>query len=272
MTSEELEKLRADLADLDARRARDHDDPARLANPLVAMFDEATVRKLLAALDEATKRAEAAEWRAERARETSRGALRNGMAKAAQLFRDLAEARAQLAALHAAVVEYRASAEAFLAPLPQFSEEWRQRLDRSAAAERALERACSDLATAAAEHERIVRAPVEAERDQLAAALAEVRAASVPLLGACLASDGRQTLIAADSLNVVLASLPADLAAQREARIRADERARALREAADVCEREATDCATATGSYIAGRCEAKLRAMAGEAAKAAGSP
>lgn len=60
MTSEEMEKLLADLADLDARRAHDHDDPVRLAHPLVAMFDEATVRKLLAALDEETKRAEAA--------------------------------------------------------------------------------------------------------------------------------------------------------------------------------------------------------------------
>lgn len=45
MTSEELEKLRADLADLDARRARDHDDPVRLANPLVASAQRGNVKE-----------------------------------------------------------------------------------------------------------------------------------------------------------------------------------------------------------------------------------
>lgn len=63
MTNEDLEKLRADLADLDARRAHDHDDPVKKAHPLMAMFDETTVRKLLDALNEAEMRAKVAEVR-----------------------------------------------------------------------------------------------------------------------------------------------------------------------------------------------------------------
>ncbi len=204
-----------------------------------------------------------------RKRAAAGGAIVASLNDARAVLEALDEARAQLAAMHAAAQRFRDAVsddgltcrDNGLDSAAAVEEEWDD-----------LDRVLADLATAAAEHERRVRAPVEAECNQLAAALAEVRGASAPLLGACLASDGRQTLIAADSLNVVLASLPADLAAQREARIRADERARALREAADVCEREATDCATATGSYIAGRCEAKLRAMADKAAKAAGSP
>lgn len=181
-------------------------------------------RAVLEALDETTKRLDA--WTDRAWKALAALALSKGELDAAQ--RDLAYARAQLAALHAAAQRFRDAVSDDGLTCRDNG------LDSAAAVEEewgAIDRVLADLATAAAEHERRVRAPVEADRDQFAAALAEVRAASAPLLGACLSRDGRQTLIAADALNVVLASLPADLAAQREARVRADERAKALREA-----------------------------------------
>lgn len=113
MTSEELEKLRADLADLDARRTHDHDDPVRLAHPLVAMFDEATVRKLLAALDEATKRAEAARRMLDRMADESH--VFNTILENTQQERD--EARAALGTWEAWDAEHHGGVRAYVAAL-----------------------------------------------------------------------------------------------------------------------------------------------------------
>lgn len=147
--------------------------------------------------------------------------------------RDLDEARAQLAALHAAASAVQTKARALPVSMTEIvhAEEWDD-----------LDRVLADLATAAAEHDAQVReqgimegrqemrdtatVAIEAakrrgeERDQFAAALAEVR-------------DHART----HGYAALAAALTADLAAQREARIRADERAKALREAAE-CLRE----------------------------------
>lgn len=100
-TESELDEARRELHDLDLVLPAACGSRVDAAKQLKADLDEA--RAQLAALQ---GRAEAAEWRAERARETSRGALRNGMAKAAQLFHNLTGTRAQLAALHAAAVAH----------------------------------------------------------------------------------------------------------------------------------------------------------------------
>lgn len=83
------------------------------------------------------------------------------------LIAALDETRAQLAALHALAA---ASADAF--------EDISVSRAECEARNAALRAATFDLSTAAAEHERRVRAPVEAERDRLAAALAKVRDAA----------------------------------------------------------------------------------------------
>lgn len=222
-------------------------------------------------------------------------------ARAEKAERDLAEARAQLAALHAAARAVRWGLDP---DEPQFDHApnssgggWRDIVYT-------LDGCLADLATAAAEHDRRVRAPVEAERDEARVQLAALREASMPFLefverafptiadheasgprvGEIYRRPDGGTMQVVEIKrgswrSCVYRSETGEtherahhpswtrVVDAREARIRADERAKALREAADVCEREATDCATATGSYIAGRCEAKLRAMADEAEK-----
>lgn len=117
---------------------------------------------------------------------------------------------------------------------------------------------------------------VVAERDTLALALAEVRDAHTTWWAAHRAWDDATDLgpaieeheaesAAQERMHAALAALPADLVAQREARIRADERAKVLREAEDVCDREAEVCATATGRFIAGWCAATIRKLADKA-------
>lgn len=167
------------------------------------------------------------------------------VAERAESERD--EARAQLAALHAAASAVQTRARALPVSMTEIvhAEEWDD-----------LDRVLAALATSAAEYDARVRAPVEAERDTLAAALAEVMTPRGIYDAWSLNRVLRRLADAADHLlndhscdrhgyeGVVCArdaardhaaaieklSIPADLAAQREARIRADERAKALRD------------------------------------------
>lgn len=155
-----------------------------------------------------------------------------------------------------------AEIRAWLADEPECSYEWLcnssrcPRHSRERAAARSLlaaldeERAVAERLRVAGDERRAewrdALALVCDDRDRLRAQLAALREAVMTL----------EWGTAARACSDLAAS-----AREHETRIRA----KALREAADVCEREATDCSTATGSYIAGRCEAKLRALADEA-------
>lgn len=210
MTSEELEKLRADLADLDARRTHDHDDPVRLANPLVAMFDEATVRKLLDALDEATKRAEAARRMLDRMADESH--VFNTILENTQQERD--EARAALRTWEAWDAEHHGGVRAYVAAL-----EADQR--RLVVAEQDAAQALADLAEA---------------RSQLAALCA-----AASLLVAVQGREESRIARAMGGVNECLANL-ATATAEHDARVRADERGKALREGRSPCCNAAIRC------------------------------
>lgn len=98
----------------------------------------------------------------------------------AALLAALDEARAQLAALHAASTEREEAREMFDNATMGDEPAWSRSMKRNSAAKSALDDALADLATAAAEHERRVRADerVKALQDaegtlDIAAALAE---------------------------------------------------------------------------------------------------
>ena len=196
------------------------------------------VHALLAALDEARVRAEVAEtwpraiskllWPHDGPDDPSWDRVADEIEVRTGLLDDTAkswrEASAQLAALHAAVARWRDTPR-------------RPECDLGTCGAcgvcllGGLRTALADTATAAAEHDARVRAPVEAERHQLAAALAEVRdAASESIRESFWVGNDAPARAARERVIAVLASLPADLAAQREARVRADERAKALRD------------------------------------------
>lgn len=211
--------------------------------PIVTM-----AKAVVAERDEATKRAEAARRMLDRMAEESH--TFNAILENTQ--RDLDEARAQLAALHAAAQRFRDAVsddgltcrDNGLDSAAAVEEEWE-----------AIDRVLADLATAAAEHDAQVReqgimegrqemrdtatVAIEAakrrgkERDQFAAALAELR-------------DHART----HGYAALAAALTADLAAQREARIRADERAKALREAEVMLRRRAARAFSAGATAV----------------------
>lgn len=173
---------------------------------------------------------------------------------------EIAEARAQLAALHVAcVVLDNGRRICRICRRSAFPGEPLGHEPTCALADLAAAAAEHDARVRADEHDARARAPVEAERDQFAAALAEVMTPRGIYDAWSLNRVLRRLADAADHLlndhscdrhgyeGVVCArdaardhaaaieklSIPADLAAQREVRIRADERAKALREAAD---------------------------------------
>lgn len=196
------------------------------------------------------------------------------------LIAALDEARAQLAALCArtqTLTNHLVASDGLMEPPPQTAVRANSWAFVSAVED--TRRLLADLATAAAEHERRVReqgimegrqemrdtatVAIEAakrrgeERDQLAAALAEVRERALM------------------SLRPPISATVSSLAAQREARIRADERARALREARDAMKALAVRWSNRGDNdrrdvFMVAHDE--IRAMADEAAKAAGSP
>jgi hypothetical protein len=267
MTSEELTKLRADLADLDARRTHDHDDPVRLANPLVAMFDEATVRKLLDALDEATKRAEAAEARATAVVSLER------LDRVLREYPDADVSRLAVSADEALRVEDR------LRDMQKSRRRWIDAIsyglgvevqataDEAGEAVAKLRRERDEARDALrswevwdAEHHGGVRAYVAAlEADQrrlvvteqdAAQALADLAEARSQLAALCAAASllvavqGREESRIARAMggvNECLANL-ATATAEHDARVRADERGKALREGRSPCCNAAIRC------------------------------
>lgn len=184
-------------------------------------------------------------------------AVRENVRERDDAERERDAARAQLAALREAAARYVHSLGEDEETHPTLGRVFVSRDDDGA--EDALDEALADTEVAAREHDARARAPVEAERDQFAAALAEVMTPRGIYDAWSLNRVLRRLADAADHLlndhscdrhgyeGVVCArdaardhaaaieklSIPADLAAQRETRIRADERAKALREAAD---------------------------------------
>lgn len=221
-------------------------------------------------------------------------AVRENVRERDDAERERDAARAQLAALHAAASAVQTRARALPVSMTEIvhAEEWDD-----------LDRVLADLATAAAEHERRVRASVEADRDQLAAlhAAAQRFRDAVSDDGLTCRDNGLDSAAAVEeeweAIDRVLADLAptaakhkrrvrakviaevlglydgtngcaaADLtpvikAAQSlETRIRADERVRALREAADVCRSGITEGTPAGWSH----CAERIRAMVDEA-------
>ena len=176
-----------------------------------------------------------------------------------KLAKERHEARAQLAALHAAATAVQTKARALPVSMTEIvhAEEWDD-----------LDRVLANTATATAEHDARVRAPVEAERDQLATALDATKRVATVFANAVATGDEMVMDVALQRMRETFAAIPADLAAQREARTRADERAKALREAADRIERHDGDAHTDAEAYRReGRESAActLRAMADEA-------
>lgn len=254
MTNEEREALIARARATQCYETCDDADH-RMADALLSTLDEArgererlarTVDSMEARLDaigdDEPKRAS---WLAEWQR-----------AQIAERERD--EARGQLAALHAAVVAHKDACDALSGASSLHDDFWRL-TDAARHARNALCAALSDTAAAAKAHEARVREPVErerdtllralyfagpadplgtiaaacefidtlhrhaAERDTLAAALAEHRRTVAEVLAEPHAYIGARERAVLDAL----AAPPADLAAQRDARVRAE----ALREA-----------------------------------------
>lgn len=96
------------------------------------------------------------------------------------------------------------------------------------------------------------------ERDKTLAALAALREAAIPHIGAEFAGEAE-----VQALRCAVNNTPAALADQYRARVRAE----ALREAADACDavRDTFACMTPASQAIAERCGARLRALAAEA-------
>lgn len=183
-------------------------------------------------------------------------AVRENVRERDDAERERDAARAQLAALRGALDRLL---HATWVVLCEYGTAGVPMLVRMATAADSARPVLADTEVAAREHDARARAPVEAERDTLAAALAEVMTPRGIYDAWSLNRVLRRLADAADHLlndhscdrhgyeGVVCArdaardhaaaieklSIPADLAAQRETRIRADERAKALREAAD---------------------------------------
>lgn len=248
---------------------------------------EALLEALLEALDDAEKRV--------RDIEDLRARIVSAMSCEPDDDSDLVEAvrenvrerdaaRAQLAALRGALDRLL---HATWVVLCEYGTAGVPMLVRMATAADSARPVLADTEVAAREHDARARAPVEAERDQFAAALAEVMTPRGIYDAWSLNRVLRRLADAADHLlndhscdrhgyeGVVCArdaardhaaaieklSIPADLAAQREARVRADERAKALREAADVCRSGITEGTPAGWSH----CAERIRAMVDEA-------
>ncbi|MBK8260181.1 MAG: hypothetical protein IPK80_02455 [Nannocystis sp.] len=227
MTNDEEAEIRAYVAELEASIRAAELRLARTDSVLDEAREEAAQWKRLAEQTTDARLAEAIASREvmQRERDEARrelldldlvlpAACGSRVDAARQLEAERDEARAQLAALHAAASAVQAKARALPVSMTEIvhAEEWDD-----------LDRVLADLATAAAEHERRVRAPVEAERDRLAAALAEVRdAASESIRESFWVGNDAPARAARERVIAVLAALPTDLAAQREARIRAD--------------------------------------------------
>lgn len=153
-------------------------------------------------------------------------AVRENVRERDDAERERDAARAQLAALHAAASAVQTRARALPVSMTEIvhAEEWDD-----------LDRTIADAAPTAAKHKRRVRAKVIAE-----------------VLGLY---DGTNGCAAADLTPVIKA------AQSLETRIRADERVRALREAADVCRSGITEGTPAGWSH----CAERIRAMVDEA-------
>lgn len=202
MTNEEraalIEDVRASAEKIE--QGRDHLGVAKVYRFLLGELDEVTRQRGEARASLRTWEA----WDAEHhggvrayvaALEADQRRLVIAEQDAAQARADFDEARSQLAALHAAWDAWCNSGGSRFRMM-------------------ATHDAFANTAAAAKAHEARTRAPVEAERDTLTMALSEVREAARPALKAL----GNIWSDAGEALEGAVAALPADLAAQREAR------------------------------------------------------